>query len=633
MYDPMNEENNRGEAQGGPVADEVAAKPETGGAEMNEMPASPEMPQAPELEDAPELTEPQFDTNAGAASSAWAAQEESPSQQIPQQMNSQPQGEYHYGPDRQYTEPQTPPSGPQSNAAPQGQPQQPDGGNRNPQYPYGASGYPYTQRPFEQPNRNPYSPGGQQQYRSQPGQQPNQTQQPGSGYPYGGYQQQNPYAYSEQRTATGKKKNGGRVLIALLSVLAVVIIVALITHVAKSNKIPENSDTPSASASQAVTSQDTEKINNLDEATTASSPKQETVAGQMSATDIYNKVLPSSVGILVYSNGSKSISSEGSGVIIQEDSDGKYTYILTCAHVVRGVSQSIVVQLYNEKQYTAEVVGYDSRTDIGVIRIEENGLQPMIIGDSSSLSVGETIYAIGNPGGTEFANTFTNGIVTALDRPVASSSTSYTMECIQHNAAINPGNSGGALLNQYGQLIGINSMKIVDNEYEGMGFAVPSSVFVEVMNEIVANGYVTNRPKIGITYLRASSQQAYAMFVAIKGLPGGSIIVDSVTDDSDFKGKLNKGDLITAINGEDLKSSADLAAMIEDMKVGDSITLHVVRINTDYTFEETDVHGVLVEDKQNTILQDETTTYNSFEDFFGDYFDDYFGNGYGFGNP
>ncbi|MBQ7638954.1 MAG: PDZ domain-containing protein, partial [Clostridia bacterium] len=218
-----------------------------------------------------------------------------------------------------------------------------------------------------------------------------------------------------------------------------------------------------------------------------------------------------------------------------------------------------------------------------------------------------------------------------------------TMECIQHNAAINPGNSGGALVNQYGQLIGINSMKIISAEYEGMGFAVPSSVFVDVMNDIVVNGYVRNRPKIGISYVRASNEQAYAMFVAIKGLPSGSIVVAEISEDSDFYDKLQVGDLVTAINGEKLDSSADLAAKIEDMKVGDEITLDVVRINRDYSFKEFTFSGVLVEDRETVPEEEEEETSTSlFDDYFGDsrdssenpysdFFDDFFGDF--FGNP
>lgn len=515
--------------------------------------------------------------------------------------------------------------------------------------PYSQNSEPQNRNPYSQnsepQNRNPYSQNYDQQNRNvyyenscEPNRNPysenagGQNRNPYSvnGYPYGDASNNN-YAYPD--SAPEKKKKGGKVFIGILAaifVFALTCVVALTVLSLKSTTPPENtSNSPTG-----------EVIDNVDEAVTSSSPVVDTSVdadGILSPTQIYQKVLPSSVGVLVYSNSSKSLASEGSGIIISEDNDGKYTYILTCAHVISGSGQNIMVQLFNEKEYRATIVGYDSKTDIGVIRIEASGLQKLEIGDSKSLSVGETIYAIGNPGGTEFANTFTNGIVTALDRPVASSATGYTMECIQHNAAINPGNSGGALVNQYGQLIGINSMKIVASEYEGMGFAVPSSVFVGVMNDIVVNGYVTNRPKIGISYVKASAEQAYAMFVAIKGLPSGSIVIASVAEDSDFYGKIESGDLVTAMNGKNLDSSADLAASIEGMNVGDKITLDVVRINSDYSFREFSVTGVLVEDKE-TVEEEEESNTSIFDDYFGDsygsyddYFDDFFG-GY-FGNP
>ena len=467
-----------------------------------------------------------------------------------------------------------------------------------------------------QKNKNPYSNSGSYPYG------------PAAAPRHNGVDRRNPYAYST-RSETGKKKNGGKVVIILLCVILALVLALLVRAVVKGERRGVTEPTASHQAG--------EPVENVDEATTAASPsssgKTLTADDTIPPTEIYKKILPSSVGILVYANSSRSLSSEGSGVIWTEDTTGEYTYIITCAHVISGAGQSIVVQMYDEKEYPAQIVGYDKRTDIGVIRIVATGLQKIEIGDSKSLQVGDTVYAIGNPGGTEFANTFTNGIVTALDRPVASSSSGYTMECIQHNAAINPGNSGGALVNEYGQLIGINSMKIVDDEYEGMGFSVPSSVFVEVMNDIIAHGYVANRPKIGISYLRASTEQAYAMFVAIKGLPSGSIIIADVSEDSDFYGKLKKGDLVTAINGNDLNSSTDLAAMIEEMNVGDAITMKVVRIHNDYTFDEETVSGVLVEDKTDYSQPEETTTSSGFEDYFGDYFDDPFDNDFGFNLP
>ena len=587
----------------------------------NDTPQGPEETGAEEFLNASREASDAFMQNSAAADQPEPApvpeSDDAPDAAQPPQQNGDAEdtlasGEYHYTREQQYKErPSVDPAGGQQNTGyPYGQdPYRPQGANPYRQQPNGRPyGNPYAQQD-RRPNVNPYS----------------QNQQ--GGYPYGANQNDR-YAYPEQPSGGKKKKSGGIVVIAVLAALLFVALGAVMSGVIRSNR-NGGSTTPAANSE---TERAGEKIENVEEATTASSPKTtpKTEGDAMAPTDIYNAVLPSSVGILVYSNSSKNLSSEGSGVIYAEDNDGKYTYIVTCAHVISGASQNIVVQLYNEKEYTAQVVGFDSRTDIGVVRIEASGLTAMEIGDSSSLQVGDTIYAIGNPGGTEFANTFTNGIVTALDRPVSSSSTGYTMECIQHNAAINPGNSGGALVNVYGQLIGINSMKIVAADYEGMGFAVPSSVFTEVVNEIVVNGYVTNRPKIGISYLKASAEQAYAMFVAIKGLPSGSIIVASVAEDSDFYGKLQKGDLITSINGDDLNTAADLAAMIEEMKVGDTITLKVVRIQQDYNYEEFTFTGKLVEDKANTTTQEEeTTTDNGFDDFFGRYFGDDFDSYFG----
>ncbi len=499
----------------------------------------------------------------------------------------------------EYRQPQQPQSG--TYGYPNGAPQTP---------PYGMGQAPqyngYHANPYDRQNNvNPYS--AQQNpypYRS--------------AYPY--MQNDAPYPYKNSTETQTPKKRGGAIFIAILALILVGVICLLGSAWLKTARkaVAQNGATQGNSGRVA------EPIENVDKATTEASPKSEPLSGGAKVpSEIYQSILPSSVGILVYDNSSKNLSSEGSGVIFAEDNDGKYTYIITCAHVISGKSQSLVVQLYDEKEYTAEVVGYDLRTDIGVVRMEASGLKTLAIGDSASLSVGDTVYAIGNPGGTEFANTFTNGMVTALARPVASSTSGYTMECIQHNAAINPGNSGGALVNEYGQLIGINSMKIIASDYEGMGFAVPSSVFVDVVNSIIENGYVPNRPKIGISYLKATAEQAYAMFVAIKGLPGGSIIVASIAEDSDFYGKLKKGDLITAINGQDLNTTANIAAQIEEMNVGDKLTLHVVRINTDYSFEEFDFEGVLVEDKASDILNQEEDTTSDFEDYFGDYFDDY----------
>ncbi|MBQ9945319.1 MAG: trypsin-like peptidase domain-containing protein [Clostridia bacterium] len=486
---------------------------------------------------------------------------------------------------------------------------QPNGNNGS--YPYGAPGHGN--------NGNSYPYGNTQQGRND------------NGYPYGNNGEAPRYAYSDNGNGGNKKKNSSKIFAVVVSVLCVCLAIALIAVVAGDKKTPDNTEeTTDVSVSE-----------NVEEFVTNASPVTGNVnmGGELTPKNIYNKVLPSSVGILVYDK-SKALSSEGSGVLFQESADGKYTYIITCAHVISDSSGYIRVQTHDSKEYDAEVVGFDARTDIGVIRIEKTGFTLAEIGDSSKISVGDPIYAIGNPGGVEFANSFTDGIVSALDRPVNSSETGYTTECIQHTAAINPGNSGGALVNSFGQIIGINSMKIVADEYEGMGFAVPSSVFTEIVNEIMLHGYVSNRPKLGITYVAATEYSTYGMFVAIKGLPGGSIVIYEISSDSSLIGSEAKaGDMIVAVNGVGLDDPSYLSEVIEQSDVGDKLTLSLVRIHEDYSFDEFDVTVTLVEDRGDTFVTEEEPTTaggypGGYEDYFENYFEDFFGNYFGGGyNP
>ena len=199
------------------------------------------------------------------------------------------------------------------------------------------------------------------------------------------------------------------------------------------------------------------------------------------------------------------------------------------------------------------------------------------------------------------------------------------MFCIQHTAAINPGNSGGALVNEYGQVIGINSSIIASTDYEGMAFSVPSDTAKEVNNEIVANGYVTNRPKLGITYSPASSSQMYSMIVSLKELPAGSLIVQSVQSDSSLASQdVKQGDLITKVNGKDLDSADDLPDLIDKSAVGDTLTLTICRIDSNYNINEFEVKATLVEDKgdSSSVKTESTTRSNSYNPF----------SAYGYGN-
>ncbi len=330
----------------------------------------------------------------------------------------------------------------------------------------------------------------------------------------------------------------------------------------------------------------------------------------------------SNVGVLVYSNNGYTANKEageGTGIVAKVSDDGKYTYILTCAHVISDKGVSVKILLEDGTTYNADIVGFDQQTDVGVLRVQANNLNCAEFGDFSKLKVGSAVYAVGNPGGSEFFGSFTNGIVSAISRSI-NNEIGYTMDCIQHNAAINPGNSGGALYNEYGQVIGINSSKIASTEYEGMSFSIPISTALEVANNIIAKGYVPNRPKLGITYSLASSHSTYAMVVQIKGLPAGSLIVRSISADSSLKDtKVQIGDMITAVNGQKLDTADVLLDIIDQSQVGDTLKLQICRVNTDYSIEEFEITVTLVEDKGSSTPTEEETTYVNPFDYFNQY--------------
>lgn len=209
----------------------------------------------------------------------------------------------------------------------------------------------------------------------------------------------------------------------------------------------------------------------------------------LSAPQIANKCKQSNVAIFTCKG--NIVTGTGSGAIIYEDSDNNYTYIVTCAHVIDKEECSIKVKTADEKVFKGEIIGYDENVDLGVIRIKASGLKTIEFGNSEKLVSGCTVYAIGNPGGAQFFASMTKGIVSDFKQPVKTKD-GYSFTCIQHDAAVNPGNSGGMLVNEYGQVIGINSQKIAKSEYEGMSFAVPSSIVILAINNIMNSRGLSN---------------------------------------------------------------------------------------------------------------------------------------------
>lgn len=432
--------------------------------------------------------------------------------------------------------------------------------------------------------------------------------------------QQNPQDFRAYQTPPKRSRGGKSILgIVLVACLSVAVIAMIISLISKDGGETQTT-LPTTSQAQGITDGPTVTSDNIEVSTT------EPVTQVVNSVYVADKVRPSVVGVMVYENGK--LSNEGSGVLMSEK-DG-WTYIVTCAHVISDANVSYGVLLLDGRRFEAQLVAYDTRTDIGVVKVEATGLPLAEFGDSTSLRVGEPVYAIGNPGGSEYFGSITNGIVSAIDRSVTST---YTMTCIQHNAAINPGNSGGALVNAAGQVIGINSSKIASTEYEGMGFAVPTSIASPIVNSLIQYGYVPNRPKLGIEYAPVSAYQLYSLVVSIKGLPQGSLVIAGISEDSSLANtEAEVGDLIIAVNGKKMDDTSVLLDLIETGSVGDTLKLTLCRIESrTYKTSTFDVTISLVEDKPTTTQPTEPTMefqddgyyrggQGSFEDFFNDYF-------------
>ena len=270
-------------------------------------------------------------------------------------------------------------------------------------------------------------------------------------------------------------------------------------------------------------------------------------------TQIYDKNLPSMVSI--QAEDAKSYST-GTGVVLTADG-----YLITNAHVVAGADK-VQVACADNRVLDAALVGFDAREDLAVLKVEAYDLTPAEFGDSFALRCGDPVAAIGDPLG--YRSTITDGIVSALDRDVEVDGTSMVL--IQTSAAINMGNSGGALINQYGQVVGITTVKIVtdDGSAESLGFAIPSRRVKYVADTLIA-GKQVRRGIFGFTVLTRTAQ-------------GGGLTLDSVDKISDAYAKgLRAGDVLTAADGQSLNAVEDLVRLKQSMGAGDTVSLTYVR--------------------------------------------------------
>ncbi len=315
----------------------------------------------------------------------------------------------------------------------------------------------------------------------------------------------------------------------------------------------------------------------------------------MQASDVYEKVVSSTVTVVTWVPNEEEESGfapEGTGTGIFATEDG---YIITNAHVVDDSRQTTVtVTTYDGKTHAAVVIGVDRATDLAVLKTSGTGYTPATFGDSDSLVIGDEVIAIGNPGGERFSASMTGGYISGLNRKVGKYSASG-MTFIQTDAAINPGNSGGPLVNLYGQVVGINSSKIVSSGYEGMGFAIPSVGAVDIVNQLMAGGYVQGRTRLGIKGYEVTEDMQM-----MYGVPGG-FAISEIDKDSSFAGtQAQAGDIITAIDGQEVSSLDDITSLLSNYSPGDKVVITLYRIegNRERTLE---VEVELLEDKGETV--------------------------------
>lgn len=246
----------------------------------------------------------------------------------------------------------------------------------------------------------------------------------------------------------------------------------------------------------------------------------------------------------------------GSGIIFQDDG-----YIVTNQHVIDGASEISVI-LNTGEEFSAKLVGQDTKTDLAVLKIDPGSTQLTAaeFGDSTTVQVGETAVAIGNPMGQEFSGSVTAGIISAVNRTMTIENRTYNL--LQTDAAINSGNSGGALINQYGEVIGINSVKLSDTGVEGMGFAIAISEAKPIIDDLMSSGYVTGRPLVGISI----KDTGYGLFIA------------SVTEGSGAEeAGLKPYDMILEVDGQKVSSTTEVNSIRDTKKAGDYLTFKILR--------------------------------------------------------
>jgi len=409
------------------------------------------------------------------------------------------------------------------------------------------------------------------------------------------------YAYVSENAPKPKKKHSFLKAVAFVLCLAIVGVGSVQGYkIYRDNK--DGSELSEPESEEKTTSANKEIEYSDDSSTDPDAPSLISLASRTDAKpipDIVDSIMPSVVGVssnFEYTQSysifgwnsdpmSRQMTGTGTGFIISEDG-----YIVTNAHVVfdteygAGEAVDVSIMFSDETEHEAKIIAYDTETDIAVLKVDETGLTPAVIGNSDELRVGELVIAVGNPLGFELFGSVTSGIVSALNRDISINDKS--MSLIQTDAPINSGNSGGPLLNSCGQVVGINSAKMSSSygaaSVEGLGFAIPITDAKKIIDDLINYKYVKGRPQIGI-----STRDVTESHSRYYNIPMGVYVTSVEPGSAAEEAGIQKGDVIIDIEGEAIKTADELNVIKNKYKAGDTITLTVNRRDEDIKIELT----------------------------------------------
>ena len=404
---------------------------------------------------------------------------------------------------------------------------------------------------------------------------------------------QSDFSYNWNGSDNNGKKNGGKVTLIICIAVALLVIVAGAAFAASQYSVYSNDESDASSDAASDGSVDISAEISGDNSDTSDAKNDYPVPDftpsgdsdvdlSTTLTQIYENCSPSCCTVSVSYRGQPY--SIGSGFVI----DAENGYIATNHHVIESGTEVSVI-FYDGKEYEATVVNSDAVTDLAVLKIEAEGLVQVELGDSNNIKVGQNVVAIGTPYDQGLAGTMTCGIVSGIARDIEITNDSgrvvKTMTLIQTDCSINPGNSGGPLIDMAGNVIGITSLKLVDEQYEGIGFAIPISSATEIFKKLIAGEDIgdtdiaTATAKIGITaYELDYGLQYYRLYPRCE-YPEGVLVGEMEYDSAAYMAGLSVCDIITDFNGDAITSLEELSAALEKYKAGEEVTITVFRFS------------------------------------------------------